>query len=352
MERQIQKPNGGEIKGTDPSRASEREFTQALDYMIEQMSRQIRNQVLLELNKGTVEKFADSAVCTTIDFLVPVIEPIEQPYTYRWYTDAQGSSYDYYDVGGYTDGLTLHEEARTRTSYQRTGVKWVDCSTDQVLKLHNIQDAQIGNYATVFLKLNRAAQRKVLKRFDDKRLERVARDILNKVNRRNADQFYSRVERQVGINASELLNSEGLQANINALILESAQWAKKLRDDTLEFYTSNTLRAMAEGKSLSEVLEQFDGMVEKRKNHAKTVARTQVSTFNSLVGKARAQNLGIEKAVWVTSRDERVRPCHQVRNGKEFDLSKGLYSSCDGKFLLPGVDYNCRCTYEYVIPEE
>lgn len=289
MERQIQKPNGGEIKGADPSRASEREFTQALDYMIEQMSRQIRNQVLLELNKGTVEKFADSAA---------------------------------------------------------------DEQTKTVITRLNIKDAQIGNYATVFLKLNRAAQRKVLKRFDDKRLERVARDILNKVNRRNADQFYSRVERQVGINASELLNSEGLQANINALILESAQWAKKLRDDTLEFYTSNTLRAMAEGKSLSEVLEQFDDMVEKRKNHAKTVARTQVSTFNSLVGKARAQNLGIEKAVWVTSRDERVRPCHQVRNGKEFDLSKGLYSSCDGKFLLPGVDYNCRCTYEYVIPEE
>ena len=208
------------------------------------------------------------------------------------------------------------------------------------------------NYAATLLSLNESVRKKLLKRFSNKALRKAIQKVLSKVNSRNAKQFYSRIEDAIGISSKELMSTEGLSAQIDALELETVQWAKKLRDETLEMYVSNSLRTMAQGGSLEDVLENFNGMQEKRKNHAKTVARTQISTFNSLVGKARAQNLGLKKAKWVTSHDERVRRCHQVRDGKEFDLDKGLYSSCDGKYLLPGVDYNCRCTYEYVIPEE
>jgi len=117
-------------------------------------------------------------------------------------------------------------------------------------------------------------------------------------------------------------------------------------------YTANSLRAMTQGSSLAEIMEQFDGLVEKRKNHAKFTARNQIANFNSITTKLRAQNLGITRARWITSHDERVRPCHDVRNGKEFDLDKGLYSSCDGEWLLPGVDYQCRCDYELIIPAD
>ena len=108
---------------------------------------------------------------------------------------------------------------------------------------------------------------------------------------------------------------------------------------------------MAEGESLESILSKFDGMIEKRKGHAKMVARTQITTFNSLTTKARAKNLGIDTAVWLTSEDERVRPAHAARNGKEFTLSDGLHSSIDGKTLLPGVDYQCRCDYRLIIPK-
>jgi uncharacterized protein with gpF-like domain len=110
------------------------------------------------------------------------------------------------------------------------------------------------------------------------------------------------------------------------------------------------------------VLEQYSGMVEKRKNHAKFTARNQIANYNSLVTKARAQNLGITSARWVTAHDERVRgnpsgkypnatPDHFWAEGKEFDLSIGLKFP-SGKTLLPGVDYQCRCTYELIIPAD
>jgi len=87
-----------------------------------------------------------------------------------------------------------------------------------------------------------------------------------------------------------------LTSQIKAYQLETMQWIKKMRDDTLQQWTSQTLRQMAEGKGLPEILSEFDGMVEQRKGHAKMIARTQISTFNSLTSKARAQNLGINES--------------------------------------------------------
>jgi SPP1 gp7 family putative phage head morphogenesis protein len=215
-----------------------------------------------------------------------------------------------------------------------------------------MQDAkQSGNFAKVFLAMAARVQRKLLKQFDGKRLDKMTNKYTGKVNRRNQSEFYRRVSASVGISREELEATEGLTFQINAFQAETQQWVKKMRDDTLQQWTSNTLRSMAEGKSLPEIMKQFDGMVEQRRGHAKMVARTQIATFNSLTSKARAQNLGIKKAVWKTSMDERVRACHQVRDGKEYLLSEGLYSSCDGKTLQAGTDYNCRCTAIMVIPE-
>jgi len=210
---------------------------------------------------------------------------------------------------------------------------------------------QSGNFAKVFLTMAARVQRKLLKQFDGKRLDKMVNKYTGKVNRRNQSELYRRVSNAVGISREELEATEGLTFQINAYQAETQQWVKKMRDDSLQMWTSNTLRLMAEGKGLPEILSQFDGMVEQRKGHAKMIARTQISTFNSLTSKARAQNLGITTAIWKTASDERVRPCHQVRDGKEYLLSEGLYSSCDGKTLQAGTDYNCRCIAIMKIPK-
>ena len=224
-----------------------------------------------------------------------------------------------------------------------------------------IKDAkQVGNFAKIFLSMSGRVERKLLRQFNGKRLDRMADKFTGKVNKRNRSEFYRRASNAIGISREELEATEGLTFQINAYQAETQQWVKKMRDDTLQMWTSNTLRLMAEGKGLPEILSQFDDMVEKRKGHAKMVARTQIATFNSLTTKARAQNLGITKAVWRTSEDERVRgnpsgkypnarPSHFALNGVEFDLAKG--APINGQFLLPGTSYNCRCDYILVIPD-
>ena len=221
--------------------------------------------------------------------------------------------------------------------------KFADEALDaaDIERLSAFKDAQVGNYAAILLRLSKRVKRKLLKQFDDSRIEAQIRKTLGKVDRKTRDQFYARIAAKVGINVQDLIAKEGMKAATNALILETRQWVTTLRDEALEKFTNNTLFAMSQGESLDTIVSQFDTIVSERKNHARFLARNQVQNYNSVTTKIRAQNLGITKAIWVTAGDERVRPSHEARDGKEFDLAEGLYSSVDGKSLLPGTDYNC-----------
>lgn len=269
--REVKAPGGAAVKSVAPLKSEERRLGESMESMISIMSRIYRNQVLRDLNQGTIRKFADAK--------------------------------------------------------------------------------QTGNYAKILTKLSKRVRTKMMKRFDDKRIRKMIEEVYEKSDKRSRDQLYGRLSKAIGIPSQELLATEGLQYDKNALVIETLQWATKLRDETLELYTANTLRAMTHGESLEQIMDQFKGLEEKRRGHAKFTARNQINNFNSVTTKLRAQNIGIKKAKWKTAGDEAVRRCHAARHNKEFDLATGLYSSCDGKTLLPGVDYNCRCTYELIIPE-
>ncbi|AGH07355.1 hypothetical protein VPGG_00038 [Vibrio phage VBM1] len=320
-------------KAPTPAKTEERELEEAMESMIELMSRMYRNQVIKELNKGTIEKFADSK---PVDVLVNRKISFVDHYVER-------QIYDEYDeiytakipVLGYRDELI------------RINPKLI--SDEDRLQFN---DAQTGNYSVVLTKLAKRLQKKLMSRFSNKRIDELSKQVLAKSDKRSKKIFYQHVSKSIGVDPTTLLKKDGMTYDFNALVLETSQWAKKLRDETLEMYTANTLRAMTLGESIESILEQYDGLVEKRKNHAKFTARNQIASFNSIMNKTRAQKLGIKKAIWVTSKDERVRKSHQWRDGKEFDLDKGLYSSLDGQWLLPGTDYQCRCGYRMILEDE
>jgi SPP1 gp7 family putative phage head morphogenesis protein len=213
------------------------------------------------------------------------------------------------------------------------------------------EDAQIGNYATIFMKLAKRAKARLTKRFSNARLDKEVKRILTSIDNVNSQSFYSGVESITGISSKTIAQQAGVSPQINALIIETQEWVRKLRDDNLSYFTNNTLRVMAEGRSLSDVVAEYDKETSKRKGNAQLIARTQTANFNGLSSKIRAQKLGITEAVWETSKDERVRHSHAARQGKTYLLSEGLYSSTDGKTLYPGTDYNCRCVQRYIIPE-
>jgi len=218
--------------------------------------------------------------------------------------------------------------------------------------VNKFADAQKGNWATIFNGLDAQAKRNLHKKYSKGRINSAVSQTLNSLNRTNQTLFYQSIEDRIGISVPAMIAQEGTGPQINALIMETQKWVEKNLDDNLAYFANNTLRMMADGATYDELIEGYDKESVKQVNQSRFIARNQLSSFNGLSNKIRYQKLGITQAIWQTSRDERVRPAHEDRHGKTYELSKGLYSSKDGQWLQPGTDFNCRCTSKAIIPEE
>lgn len=216
-----------------------------------------------------------------------------------------------------------------------------------VAKFHD----KIGNFASVFMTLSNQVKRKILRQFDNEAITKQIRKILLGADKQNKDLVYNNIEQAIGINKQALIAKEGLTPDINALIIDTENWIKKLRDDCLENFANNSLRVATYGGSLDAIVKELTKNASDRKNQGKFIARQQVVSFNNLSTSLRHQKLGITEAIWDTAMDGKERECHKVRNGKVFKLKEGLFSSCDGKTLLTGIEYGCRCNFRSILPE-
>jgi SPP1 gp7 family putative phage head morphogenesis protein len=99
------------------------------------------------------------------------------------------------------------------------------------------------------------------------------------------------------------------------------------------------------GKSTKAIAQQLREQFEYGKNRAKLIARDQIGKHNGLLNELRQKNAGVDEYIWSTSKDERVRSTHRVREGDAFKWSE---PPSDGH---PGQPIQCRCVALPVFPE-
>lgn len=92
--------------------------------------------------------------------------------------------------------------------------------------------------------------------------------------------------------------------------------------------------------------EQFDDVTPRQ---AELIARDQTLKLNAQVTQERHAAAGITEFFWTTSNDERVRASHRALDGKRFEYAEPPL--VDGRRLLPGEDYQCRCIPFPILPE-
>jgi len=86
---------------------------------------------------------------------------------------------------------------------------------------------------------------------------------------------------------------------------------------------------------LGEQIERVYGVSERR---AQLIARDQVGKLNGDLTMYRQTTIGIESYVWSTSKDQRVRPDHADREGKEY-----RWDMPPSGGQAPGKEIYCRC---------
>ncbi len=105
---------------------------------------------------------------------------------------------------------------------------------------------------------------------------------------------------------------------------------------------STVIRQFRQGKRAEEVADKLQERYDVSESRAALIARDQIGKFNGELTQVRQTNLGIERYIWRTSRDERVRESHQELEGEVFDWVGGRQPP-EGH---PGMPIQCRCTAE------
>lgn len=234
-----------------------------------------------------------------------------------------------------------------RKRFENMVIKKLNKTTQE--KFQDAKNEQIGNYAVVYNKLYKQFEKSINKQFSNERVSQFVKTLYRQTHATNSDQFAGTVSNNLGVNLDDVLKTDGLNSFVNAKSLESTDMIEKLKNETATMYKANALRRMSAGASLKDLFEQVKKDTGMRLKRGDLIARNELKAFNSELTKKRAENLGITKAIWQTAEDERVRPCHADRNGKEYDLKKGLFSSCDGKTLQVGEEINCRCVARMIV---
>lgn len=196
----------------------------------------------------------------------------------------------------------------------------------------------------------RDAVRKLAKRwakqFDDiaqKLAERFAGDAM-----KNSDVSLRNALDVAGLTV-EFKMTAPMNNALQATIAENVGLIRSIPEKYFTEVEGMVMRSVARGRDLSCLTDELQKRYGITRRRAALIARDQNNKATSVMQAARQQSLGITQGVWRHSHaGKEPRPSHVKADGKVFELSKGMY--LDGKWVMPGEEINCRCTWSPVIP--
>lgn len=189
--------------------------------------------------------------------------------------------------------------------------------------------------------------------FDDPQVTKVATSAAEAIDTKNRDLFRKQVKTVLGVDP--LIYEPWLLDEVKSFVKENASLIKTIPTENLPDIQQMVYREARRGLSPREIrvkiMEQFD-LAEYR---AELIARDQVSKFNGRLSKLRQTGLGVERYIWRTSEDERVRDDHRALDGTEQLWSKPPVTVTTGKRAgernHPGDDIQCRCYAEPILTD-
>jgi len=147
----------------------------------------------------------------------------------------------------------------------------------------------------------------------------------------------------------KFIQTEETRDALQAVINENIGLIKSIPEQCLSEVQGLVMRSVARGRDLGSLTQDLEKRFKITRRRAAFIARDQNNKATSVMAAARQQQLGIDEGVWKHSHAGKTpRPSHVEADGKRFKLNKGMY--LDGKWVMPGEEPNCRCTWEPVLP--
>jgi tRNA(Glu) U13 pseudouridine synthase TruD len=112
-------------------------------------------------------------------------------------------------------------------------------------------------------------------------------------------------------------------------------------------------RSLSTGTPRQELIATLVNEKNKTKKRAVKIAVQEMSRAHNDIVIQKALDAGLNKGIWIHSHsDKKPRPTHLKADGKEFDLSRGIYDKAEGRYVKPGELYGCTCTFKVIAPKD
>lgn len=177
--------------------------------------------------------------------------------------------------------------------------------------------------------------------FPDDDLEEIARNIANDTDAFNSKQIRKVIAGMVG--ADPFIPEPWLEREINIFVRQNVALIKSIPEQWFNQTEEIIFRGFRQGLRFEEMIPEIRDRYGKTKRRAELIARDQIGKLNGQLTQLRQQSLGIDKYIWRTVGDSRVRPEHRAREGKIFKWNS---PPPDGH---PGEAIQCRCWAEPVL---
>lgn len=147
-------------------------------------------------------------------------------------------------------------------------------------------------------------------------------------------------KRALGVDISGLVNQDDVRKMLEIAALRNASLITNFTEDMIKKVQQATLEALPTGQSYTRLAAVLKKVLAISDSRALLIAQDQTNKLNSELTMIRHKQAGVDKYVWRTSEDERVRPLHRQLDGKVYKY--GEPTGAEGG-LPPGQPIRCRC---------
>ena len=170
---------------------------------------------------------------------------------------------------------------------------------------------------------------------------------------------------KAGLDIELTLQEKWLEPTFRTWVNRNVNLIKGMTDDYIKQINEVILNGFQNEIDVKDLSEQLTKVNKNfSKNRSKLIARDQTNKLNGQLSKRRQLDAGVDKYIWHTVMDERVRQSHFNMNGKigrwddetvyKISLSDKNWksrSSISAVQLHPGYDIQCRCYAEPVFDD-
>lgn len=168
--------------------------------------------------------------------------------------------------------------------------------------------------------------------------QRLAEAATNRSLTETDERLKAAIKKSVKIDISGFLSRSGpIQTVTEAAMKANTALIKSVPEQYFQKLDDALSKNMERGMRYEDLAKEVERIGDVTESRAKLIARDQTSKLNGAMTQIRQMSLGIEKYVWQTANDERVREAHADLDGNEFKWSS---PPSEGH---PGEAVNCRC---------